>query len=169
MIGGECGRFRNPMGYSAISFARNPHKECLNPLLRTNLQSLYKIVLKSRATSCMTVLRSSRNNGSAQWLCPRSAHLSPQTSSISTLGGVSGITANERRMTGEEFLKGLKASWEDHITTMKHDYGRIDVYGSSFTARQQKGIHFHHINGPFPRSHPTLPSSLARISSRSTF
>lgn len=35
-----------------------------------------------------------------------------------TLGGVSGVTANERRLTGEEFLRGLKAAWEDHITTM---------------------------------------------------
>jgi len=35
-----------------------------------------------------------------------------------TRGGVSGVTANERRMTGEEFLRGLKAAWEDHITTM---------------------------------------------------
>jgi len=31
---------------------------------------------------------------------------------------VSGATANERRLTGEEFLKGLKASWEDHNTVM---------------------------------------------------
>ena len=35
-----------------------------------------------------------------------------------TLGGVSGTTANERRVTGEEFLKGLKASWEDHNIVM---------------------------------------------------
>lgn len=35
-----------------------------------------------------------------------------------TLGGVSAATANERRLTGEEFLKGLKASWEDHNTVM---------------------------------------------------
>jgi len=35
-----------------------------------------------------------------------------------SLGGVIGTTANERRLTGEEFLKGLKASWEDHILAM---------------------------------------------------
>ena len=35
-----------------------------------------------------------------------------------TLGGVSVAAANERRLTGEEFLKGLKASWEDHNTVM---------------------------------------------------
>ncbi|TVY58842.1 Cullin-3-B [Lachnellula suecica] len=34
------------------------------------------------------------------------------------LGAVAGTTANERRLLGEEFLKGLKASWEDHITVM---------------------------------------------------
>ena len=35
-----------------------------------------------------------------------------------TLGGISGTTPNERRLTGEEFLKGLTASWEDHNTCM---------------------------------------------------
>jgi cullin 3 len=35
-----------------------------------------------------------------------------------TNGGITGITANERRLTGEEFLRGLKDSFEDHITTM---------------------------------------------------
>jgi cullin 3 len=35
-----------------------------------------------------------------------------------TLGGVSGVTANERRITGEEFLRGLVAAWGDHISTM---------------------------------------------------
>lgn len=35
-----------------------------------------------------------------------------------TLGGVSAATANERRLTGEEFLAGLKASWEDHNIVM---------------------------------------------------
>jgi cullin 3 len=35
-----------------------------------------------------------------------------------TLGGVSGTTANERRITGEDFLKGINASWEDHNTVM---------------------------------------------------
>ena len=35
-----------------------------------------------------------------------------------SLNGTVGTTANERRITGEEFLKGLKASWEDHICVM---------------------------------------------------
>jgi cullin 3 len=34
------------------------------------------------------------------------------------LGGVPGATANERRITGEKFLKGLKESWEDHNLCM---------------------------------------------------
>lgn len=34
------------------------------------------------------------------------------------LGGVTGATANERRLTGERFLKGLKDSWEDHNQCM---------------------------------------------------
>lgn len=33
-------------------------------------------------------------------------------------GGVSGTAANERRITGEQFLNGLKASWTDHNTCM---------------------------------------------------
>lgn len=35
-----------------------------------------------------------------------------------TLAGVGGITANERRLTGEAFLEGLKVSWEDHNNIM---------------------------------------------------
>ncbi|KAF7867090.1 uncharacterized protein EAF02_009876 [Botrytis sinoallii] len=33
-------------------------------------------------------------------------------------GGVSGTAANERRLTGEQFLEGLKASWTDHNLCM---------------------------------------------------
>ncbi|ESZ90632.1 hypothetical protein SBOR_8982 [Sclerotinia borealis F-4128] len=33
-------------------------------------------------------------------------------------GGVSGTAANERRITGEHFLGGLRASWTDHNTCM---------------------------------------------------
>ncbi|CAD6439243.1 ccf33876-f386-4ce7-a079-3fb624725bf4 [Sclerotinia trifoliorum] len=33
-------------------------------------------------------------------------------------GGVSGTAANERRLTGEQFLEGLKASWTDHNVCM---------------------------------------------------
>lgn len=35
-----------------------------------------------------------------------------------TLSGVASSTANERRVTGEAFLNGLKATWEDHINVM---------------------------------------------------
>lgn len=35
-----------------------------------------------------------------------------------TMSGGSSSTANERRITGEKFLKGLKASWEDHNLCM---------------------------------------------------
>lgn len=33
-------------------------------------------------------------------------------------GGVSGTAPNERRITGEQFLEGLRASWEDHNLCM---------------------------------------------------
>ena len=35
-----------------------------------------------------------------------------------SLGGVPGTTANEKRITGEKFLKGLKDAWEDHKLCM---------------------------------------------------
>lgn len=35
-----------------------------------------------------------------------------------TLGNVPGTTANEKRITGEKFMKGLKESWADHILCM---------------------------------------------------
>jgi len=55
--------------------------------------------------------------------------------------------SDERRMTGEEFLKGLRH--HGRITSPpEHDYGRIDVYGSSYCATTE-GIHFHHIMGLF--------------------
>lgn len=49
---------------------------------------------------------------------PRIRALIPNNLVNIAFGGVSGINANERRLVGEEFLKGIKLSWEDHIMTM---------------------------------------------------
>ncbi|KAG4027998.1 hypothetical protein MFRU_025g00640 [Monilinia fructicola] len=43
--------------------------------------------------------------------------ITPNLVNVAT-GGVSGTAANERRITGEHFLEGLKASWTDHNTCM---------------------------------------------------
>ncbi|RKF57871.1 Cullin-3 [Erysiphe neolycopersici] len=57
-----------------------------------------------------------------EWLCnvimPQIRNLISTSLVNFAFRRVTGVTANERRVTGEQFLKGIKASWEDHIMTM---------------------------------------------------
>jgi cullin 3 len=78
----------------------------------------YKIVLKKQGDKLYDRVKEFEEQWFGTVVMPKIRSLITTNLVNITLGGVSGITANERRMTGEEFLKGLKASWEDHITTM---------------------------------------------------
>lgn len=78
----------------------------------------YKIVLKKQGDKLYDRVKEFEEQWFGTVVMPKIRALITANLVNITLGGVTGITANERRMTGEEFLKGLKASWEDHITTM---------------------------------------------------
>ncbi|RDL34783.1 Cullin-domain-containing protein [Venustampulla echinocandica] len=79
----------------------------------------YKIVLKKQGDRLYDRVKDFEKQWFASKVMPAIHKLITTNLLNITLGGVTGTTtANERRLTGEEFLKGLKASWEDHITVM---------------------------------------------------
>ncbi|KUJ18567.1 Cullin-domain-containing protein [Mollisia scopiformis] len=78
----------------------------------------YKIVLKKQGDRLYDRVREFEEQWFGTEVMPKIRLLiTPNLVNI-TLSGVSGVTANERRITGEEFLRGLKLAWEDHIITM---------------------------------------------------
>ncbi|KAH7364691.1 Cullin [Rhexocercosporidium sp. MPI-PUGE-AT-0058] len=78
----------------------------------------YKIVLKKQGDKLYDRVKEFEEQWFGGEVMPNIQKLiTPNLINIAS-GGMSGVTANERRITGEEFLRGLKAAWEDHITTM---------------------------------------------------
>lgn len=78
----------------------------------------YKIVLKKEGELLYARVKEFEEQWFADEVMPKIRSLiTPNLVNI-TLGGVNGIAASERRITGEQFLQGLKATWEDHIMTM---------------------------------------------------
>ncbi|POS86595.1 hypothetical protein EPUL_004218 [Erysiphe pulchra] len=78
----------------------------------------YKMVLKKQGDQLYNrVIKFEQ-----EWLCnvimPQIRNLISNNLVNFAFRCVTGVTANERRVTGEQFLKGIKASWEDHIMTM---------------------------------------------------
>ncbi|KAH8676601.1 Cullin [Tricladium varicosporioides] len=78
----------------------------------------YKIVLKKLGDRLYDRVKEFEEQWFAAEVMPTIRALITSNLVNITTGGISGATANERRTTGEDFLKGLKASWEDHITVM---------------------------------------------------
>ncbi|KIN04667.1 hypothetical protein OIDMADRAFT_142515 [Oidiodendron maius Zn] len=78
----------------------------------------YKIVLKKQGNVLYDRVKEYEEQWFGSQVMPAIRKLITNNLVNITLGGVSGATANERRLTGEEFLNGLKASWEDHNTVM---------------------------------------------------
>ncbi|KAI6249564.1 Cullin-3-B [Erysiphe necator] len=75
----------------------------------------YKMVLKKQGDQLYDrVIKFEQD-----WLCsvtmPQIRTLISNNLVSFAFGSFTGVTANERRLTGEQFLKGIKASWEDHI------------------------------------------------------
>ena len=78
----------------------------------------YKIVLKKQGDALYDRVKEYEEQWFGTQVMPKIRKLITNNLVNITLGGVSGTTANERRITGEQFLQGLKTSWEDHITVM---------------------------------------------------
>lgn len=78
----------------------------------------YKIVLKKQGDQLYDRVKEYEEQWFGSQVMPAIRGLITNNLVNITLSGISGTTANERRLTGDEFLKGLKSSWEDHNTVM---------------------------------------------------
>jgi cullin 3 len=78
----------------------------------------YKIVLKKQGDKLYDRVKEFEEQWFGAEVMPKIRKVITNNLVSITVSGVSGTNANERRITGEEFLKGLKAAWEDHNTTM---------------------------------------------------
>jgi cullin 3 len=78
----------------------------------------YKIVLKKQGERLYDRVKEYEEQWFGSQVMPTIRRLITSNLVNITTSGISAAAANERRVTGEEFLKGLKASWEDHNTVM---------------------------------------------------
>ncbi|KAI9646464.1 hypothetical protein NHQ30_004457 [Ciborinia camelliae] len=78
----------------------------------------YKIVLKKEGDLLYDRVKAFEEQWFAGRVMPDIRKLITANLVNVTTGGVSGTAANERRLTGELFLAGLKASWTDHNLCM---------------------------------------------------
>jgi cullin 3 len=78
----------------------------------------YKIVLNKKGDKLYERVKEFEEQWFASQVMPTIRKLITSNLINITKGGIASITANERRLTGEAFLKGLHASWSDHIMTM---------------------------------------------------
>ena len=78
----------------------------------------YKIVLKKKGDMLYDCVREFEEQWFGSEVMPKIRLLITKNLVGVALGGMPGTTANEKRITGERFLKGLKDSWEDHILCM---------------------------------------------------
>lgn len=118
MIGGDSGDFEGQWDILRSALREIHTKNASTLSFEQIYRASYKIVLKKQGDRLYDRVKEFEEQWFAEVVMPKIRSLITNNLVNVTLGGVSGITPNERRMTGEEFLKGLKASWEDHITTM---------------------------------------------------
>src|ERR1035437_4596789 len=78
----------------------------------------YKVVLKKQGDKLYDCVRDFEEQWFGGEVMPKIRQLITKNLANIASGGVSGVTANERRLTGGEVLKGLKAAWGDHTSTM---------------------------------------------------
>lgn len=78
----------------------------------------YKIVLKKQGDKLYENVKAYEEEWFATQVMPAIRKLITVSLINITLDSISATTTNERRTTGESFLKGLKISWEEHNTCM---------------------------------------------------
>ena len=93
---------------------KNASKLAFEALYRAS----YKIVLKKRGDDLYDRVKEYEEHWFATEVMPRMHNLITGNLVAIAAGGAPGTTTNERRVTGERFLKGLKESWEDHNLCM---------------------------------------------------
>jgi cullin 3 len=120
MIGGHGGGDEFEDLWAILQSAlREIHEKNASKLSFEQLyRASYKIVLKKQGDRLYDRVKEFEEQWFGSQVMPAIRKLITSNLVNITLGGVSGTTPNERRVTGEEFLKGLKASWEDHNIVM---------------------------------------------------
>jgi cullin 3 len=118
MIGGDAGDFDTQWDILRSALREIHTKNASTLSFEQIYRASYKIVLKKQGDKLYDRVKEFEEQWFGTSVMPKIRTLITTNLVNITLGGVSGITANERRITGEEFLKGLKTSWEDHIITM---------------------------------------------------
>jgi cullin 3 len=93
---------------------KNASKLSFEHLYRT----CYKIVLKKKGDLLYDRVKEFEEQWFASEVMPKIQVLVTQNLITIALGDIPGTTTNEKRITGEKFLRGLKDSWEDHILCM---------------------------------------------------
>ncbi|KAG9246588.1 Cullin [Calycina marina] len=78
----------------------------------------YKIVLKKQGDQLYDRVKEYEEQWFGSEVMPSIRKLITSNLVNITVDGIAGITPNERRLTGEEFLRGLRDSWVGHQTTM---------------------------------------------------
>jgi len=78
----------------------------------------YKAVLKKYGDSLYVKVKGFEEEWFSSHVMPKIATLITTSLISASLGNAPGSTTNERRVTGENFLKGLKDAYEDHVLCM---------------------------------------------------
>src|SRR5450432_1960561 len=78
----------------------------------------YKIVLKKKGDLLYDRVKEFEEQWFGSEVMPKIRLLITKSLLGVAMGGMSGTSANEKRIGGEKFLKGLKESWEDHNLCM---------------------------------------------------
>jgi len=97
---------------------RDIHNKCCGRLSFEELyRAAYKIVLKKKGEELYDRVKQFEEQWFAERVIPKIEVL--VTKSLISIGmGQSSSSANERRQTGEKFLKGVRDTWEDHNMSM---------------------------------------------------
>lgn len=93
------------------------NKSCGRLSFEQLYRAAYKIVLKKKGDVLYDKVKQFEEDWFRENVIPKIKVL--VTRSLASVGGeASATSANERRQTGEKFLKGLKDTWEDHNMSM---------------------------------------------------
>ncbi|KAL3419288.1 scf ubiquitin ligase subunit [Phlyctema vagabunda] len=128
-------------------------------------RAAYKIVLKKQGAELYEKVKIFEEQWFGTSVLPQIGRLITKNLNNTTTGGP-GLAANERRITGEVFLKGLKATWEDHITCMNMTTDVLMYMDRVYCADNRKASIFTTSMGLF-REH--VLRSNASNSDRTTF
>ncbi|KYK56817.1 putative cullulin 3 [Drechmeria coniospora] len=112
------------------------NKSCGRLSFEELYRAAYKIVLKKRGEELYDRVKQFEEQWFAQHVIPKIEIL--VTKSLISVGvGQSSSSANERRQTGEKFLKGVRDTWEDHNMSMNMTADILMYLDRGYTQQEQ--------------------------------